>query len=628
MVNKFEAAPENCFATIAAKTARRGALVATIFSALLLTTSPSEAFVSVPPLPANVAQIFQAHCVQCHTSAPQDQGHIGSILDVNNLLLRGLIIPAKPELSPIIQKTSTGEMPIGGPRLSFSDLTTLRTWIAALPPSTLPSGPTPTPGGNGSVPVSIRIPTTSVLQLHVNPNRDGNFVEPTFTKDAVKRLHLVPFAAQLDGDVHAQPLYVEKGAAGRDVLIVATETNRVYGFDGRTGRQIWQRSLGSPATRTLLPCGNIDPLGITGTPIVDAASNTMLFDTMTIENGNQLEHKIHRLSVADGTEQMGWPVSVTQALAARGLSFNAPNQNQRGALQIVSGKVFVPYGAHFGDCGDYHGWVIGIDLTNPSLLTAWKTSGPKGGSWAPGGVTTDGTSVYFTTANAPATASHIGAESIQKLPPSLRATGAPTEFFSPLNWATLGNQDSGLGGVAPMLIDAPSATPSQLVVSLGKDGFVYVVDRNHLGGISSPIVGREISNNILISVPTFFTTPRGTFIVFKGRGTACPSFSSDLTALKINPTTPLTISTVWCASQNGTASPIVTTTNGYDNAVVWGIGAEGDDHLRGFDAQTGATLFDSGDVHVEGVQRFQSAIVVSGRMFVVGLGKVYVFSAN
>jgi hypothetical protein len=82
----------------------------------------------------------------------------------------------------------------------------------------------------------------------------------------------------------------------------------------------------------------------------------------------------------------GWPINVGKALSANGLTFNAAFQNERGALVISHGAVYVPYGGHYGDCGDYHGWVVGVKLTGPSSVSAWQTTAKAGGIWAPGGI--------------------------------------------------------------------------------------------------------------------------------------------------------------------------------------------------------------------------------------------------
>src|SRR4051794_21103374 len=110
-------------------------------------------------------------------------------------------------------------------------------------------------------------------------------------------------------------------------------------------------------------------------------------------------HRIFALSLKDGSSLPGWPIDVEQALAAKGQRFNARFQNQRGALAILGGRVYVPYGGHFGDCGNYHGWVVGISLRDPQDIVFWRTRGSGGGIWAPGGIASDGMSLFIATGN-------------------------------------------------------------------------------------------------------------------------------------------------------------------------------------------------------------------------------------
>lgn len=583
-------------------------------------------------MPPNVVDLFQTHCYQCHGQNGQNQGGIGSILDMTNLIHRGFITPGKPLLSTLIRKLKSGEMPLNGPQLKGPEIDLISAWIASLP--SIPAkgqklNPEAVTHEDGNTPVATLPKTTSVTQHHGNATRDGHFVEPTFTKDGVRALRALPnFVAKVEGDAFAQLLYVERASRGRDILVVATEKNKVYGFDGVTGAKIWEQTLGLPVPLKDLPCGNIKTLGITGTPVVDTATNTLLVDAMELGPNKSIQHWVHRLSLEDGSPQSGWPINVAQALLAKGITFKAKYQNQRGALLVLNHFLYVPYGGHYGDCGDYHGWVIGINLNSPDKINVWKTKANLGGIWAPGGMSSDGNSIFFATGNTDGAKTWGGGEGIFKLGPSLDFAEQPTEFFSPSNWKSLDDDDVDIGGTAPILVDVPGGVPSHLVVGLGKDGFIYVLDRENLGGIGKPIVGVEVSDRI-ITAPVTYTTSHGTYLVFKGHGKDCPSDQSgDLTALRINPTSPPTVSTAWCASQNGTASPIVTTTDGHSNAIVWGVGAEGDNKLHGIDGETGAVVFEGNGTEMDDVQRYQSAIVVSGRLFTVGGGKVYAFSIH
>jgi outer membrane protein assembly factor BamB len=117
----------------------------------------------------------------------------------------------------------------------------------------------------------------AVLQYHKHASRDGLYVEPALTQAAARRFHRdLTFDAPLSGPTYAQPLFwAATGPTDRDLLVVATEQNQVYAFDAASGATVWRRSIAPPVSQARLPCGNIDPLGITGTPVIDPASRTV-----------------------------------------------------------------------------------------------------------------------------------------------------------------------------------------------------------------------------------------------------------------------------------------------------------------------------------------------------------------
>src|SRR5439155_2955988 len=216
----------------------------------------------------------------------------------------------------------------------------------------------------------------SVLQHHHSATRDGLYVEPALTRTAAASLHRdVSFQVPLQGPTYAQPLFWASARPGdRDLIIAATEQNRVYAIDASSGRVIWQRSLGPPVARRALPCGNIDPLGITGTPVIDPSARTLYLDAMTTPDGGRTKrHRIEALAIDDGSPRPGWPVDVSATVRADSIGFDSAVQNQRGALVLLAGTVYVPYGGHFGDCGHYHGWVVGLPVDRPGAPRAWVT---------------------------------------------------------------------------------------------------------------------------------------------------------------------------------------------------------------------------------------------------------------
>src|SRR6266436_2068484 len=126
----------------------------------------------------------------------------------------------------------------------------------------------------------------NVTQHHNNPTRDGLYIDPAFTQARAANLKRdTNFSGVIQGNVYAQPLYIEGRPDGRAMIIAVTESNKVYALDAANGSVIWQRNMGAPVSHASLPCGDIDPLGITGTPVVDLASRALFLDAMMTPDG-------------------------------------------------------------------------------------------------------------------------------------------------------------------------------------------------------------------------------------------------------------------------------------------------------------------------------------------------------
>jgi hypothetical protein len=269
----------------------------------------------------------------------------------------------------------------------------------------------------------------SVVTYHGNAGRSGNFTMPALTWERARNIHLDPsFRPLISGHLYAQPLYWRPPGSASGQLLVATEDNNVYAIDAGSGREIWVRSLGPPVPLSTLSCGNIDPLGITGTPVIDEASQAIYVAAM-VRDAAGPHHRVFALSLKEGSPLPGWPVDVAELLAVHGQRFNTRDQNQRGALAIFDGHVYVPYGGHYGDCGDYHGWVVGIGLRNPGDVVSWSTRGRGGGIWAPGGIASDGRSLFVATGNTIDVSTWSDGEAVFRLAPDLRRRDQPEDFL-------------------------------------------------------------------------------------------------------------------------------------------------------------------------------------------------------
>jgi outer membrane protein assembly factor BamB len=469
---------------------------------------------------------------------------------------------------------------------------------------------------------------SSILTYHGSLDRAGHYVMPGLTYEHARGLHLDPsFTATFPGEVYAQPLLWREPGTGAGVLIVATEEDEVYAFDEKTGAQIWMRKLGEPVQQAGFRCGNIWPLGITGTPVIDAARATLYLDAAVTRDGAP-RHEIYAISLIDGTVEPGWPVDVATAFGGR---FDPKVQNQRGALALFSGRVFVPFGGLAGDCGEYHGLILGVSTTDPRKVASFSTRGRSGGIWAPGGISGDGTSLFAATGNTFFVKEWSDGEAVLRFGPSLARPAEARDYFAPSNWKDLDAHDLDLGGTAPLPLDVPSAKGlRKLILAIGKDGDAYLLDRNNLGGIGGELARSHIAVAALntASAPAAWSEDDAVLAAIETDGANCPldKPGKGLVVLKIRADPTPAIDTAWCgnvASVHG--SPIVTTTDGRANPIVFALGAQGDSRLYAFRGDTGELLAAPRD-RLLGTKDFGTLIAADGRLFVVASGRLYAFA--
>ncbi|MGZ4974669.1 MAG: hypothetical protein ACXWDN_18070, partial [Limisphaerales bacterium] len=351
-----------------------------------------------------------------------------------------------------------------------------------------------------------------VLTFHNDLARTGaNTNETILTRANVNSTNFGrTFSYTVDGQVYAQPLYVSAlnipGQGTHNVVFVATEHNSVYAFDadsntGPNGGLFWHVNLGPtiPTPNSLYSrygtFGDITPeIGITSTPVIDRASGTLYTDAFTFDGTNYFHH-IHALNIATGAEQPSSPVLVAPSVSGSGdgssggtIQFNTKLQMQRPALTLVGGILYVAYGS-IGDNDPYHGWVVGFNASNLSPLANYifndTPNGNEGGIWMAGcGLAVDSqTNIYFLTGNGTfdATNGSDYSDCFVKLSTAGRLTVA--DYFSPSNQATLasGDRDLGSGGILLLPDSVGSAAHPHLMVGSGKEGTVYLVDRDNLG---------------------------------------------------------------------------------------------------------------------------------------------------
>ncbi len=271
------------------------------------------------------------------------------------------------------------------------------------------------------------------------------------------------YSLKLDGAVYASPIVVH------GLTIVVTEQDTVYAFD-QSYRQVWKRSLGSPSPAEQRQCGDINPLGITGTPVYDAKTNLVF---VVAELGGSVRHELYALGATSG--RVAWRKSVDLP------GVSARDMQQRGALAIADNRVWVSFGAQAGDCGDYKGRVVGVPLDGSNDVIFYSPPTKRGGGiWNPAGPTVDAAGhLLVVSANGAAFPGDAYDHTNSVL--ELDANAKAIDSFAPTDWAANNQADLGLGSQGVALIGTKWA------VLGGKSGPVYVLKQGDLGGIGGQV---------------------------------------------------------------------------------------------------------------------------------------------
>lgn len=378
----------------------------------------------------------------------------------------------------------------------------------------------------GTAQLSVTLLEGTLTHKNDNARTGQNLRERTLTPRSVRpatfgRIGSLP----VDGYVYAQPLYVaDVPVAGvlHDVVIVATEHNSVYAFDARaTGAPaLWQRSLSDPAngitavpfrdTATppgyagpgyILPddCADLTPeIGITGTPVIDPVTGTIFVVAKTREvRGAAVawEHRLHALDLATGASRPGSGEALRAAVPGSTLPnaggnrvvFQALRQNQRAALLLSDGIVSIAFSSHC-TIAPYQGWVLAYDARTLDAVGAFNVAPDhrdgKGGIWhSGGGPAADAAgNVFVMTGDGPFDADTGGTsygDSVLKL---ARGSLALADHFTPYNHRVLETTNADMSAGGPLLLPDQAGPVPRLMVAAGKQGIVYLLDRDDMGG--------------------------------------------------------------------------------------------------------------------------------------------------
>jgi hypothetical protein len=473
-----------------------------------------------------------------------------------------------------------------------------------------------------------------VLTYHNDLLRDGADVQEygltasTVNTNTFGKL----FSCPVDGAVYTQPLWVPGVSISggiHNVILVATQHDSMYAFDADASPcvQLWQVNLldtlhGGAAGETPVVwndvgnvgagCyGDIYPeVGVTGTPVIDPTTGTIyVVSASEIPSGSSgncqlppatFYHRLHALDITTGSEKPQSPMTIAAQVAGTGdgssggmVSFNSQLHHQRSGLALSNGAVYVAFAAH-EDQTPYHGWLLGYNASNVQLqVSVFNTTpngigGADGGIWAGGGApAVDSTGdIYVSTGNGVfdqgtgMSLENDYGDSVLRLTPAAGPTPNGSNlkldsWFTPFDEFTLEQNDTDLGSGGVILLPDQTVGPPHLLVELGKDGVVYLIDRDNMG---------QFQPNTNSQIPQYFGATSAFWgtaafwqnnLYFAGAGDVLKQFSFDPTAGLFCSPQPCTPSPATQSSQAygfPDVSPSVSS-QGSSNGMVWAIDA-------------------------------------------------------
>lgn len=500
-------------------------------------------------------------------------------------------------------------------------------------------------GGSGGATTT----SEAVLERNNSPTRDGHFKQPTLTKAAVGKMAAdADFKSTLiakgetSSDMRSSPLYMSNGPGGKAAYFATTTNNDVFAIDAASGAQLWVKNIGSSPSANQpsgAKCGDIHPLGILSTPVIDATKRT-LYTVGAVGTTSITTFELHAIGIDDGMEKSGYPIDLSMIPSDK--MANVYHHNQRGALSLVSGVVYVPFGGHVGDCGTYNGRVIAVDTNDTTKRGSWQTRHAGEAIWAPGGLASDGNGVLAITGNYTPFGQHAASRDMTDSEEVIRLTGLATltrsnaNLYYATDWQNMDDSDADFGAMNPLVLNVPGSTPSSLVAALSKDGRIHLLDSANLGGADgkTPLQSFKVAsatNNVMLihTVPAAYKTATSTYITFStDAGAMCPTGQPSgkvVMGVAVTAGAPPTLKVAWCAALTGTVTaPIATTTDGSANAAVWFIS---NNKLTAVDGDTGAVLYTSAD-SCSGVQKWTSPIAANGHIVVGAKDKLCSWSPH
>jgi len=397
----------------------------------------------------------------------------------------------------------------------------------------------------------------------------------------------------VDGQIDGQALYLHQlaipGQGTKNVLYVATENDSVYALDadsltGTSATVLWKTRVLSAgetsAPLSSMPCGNIDPNGVTATPVIDRARNAIYVEAMSKDASNNIIHRLHALSLTTGQELFGGPTTLTATYPGTGgnskngtVTFDPKVHHERAALLESGGTIYMSWSGLAGDCGEYSAWVMAYSadtLAQKSVIDLVPNN-HGGGLWMGGGgpAADAAGDVYVASGNGfgdtPGLNNSFG-NSLVRLSGS--GTLSVVDYFTPYNTLNDDNADLDLGSAGPLLlpdlVDASSIT-RHLAVAAGKDGNLYVASRDNMGGFNATY------NNIYQEFPLSPNENLSAPVYFHGTVYLCPSGRSVKAFPVTNALLATTPSTQSAHQFSNTGAVVSVSANGTNDGIVWAL---------------------------------------------------------
>jgi chitodextrinase len=438
-----------------------------------------------------------------------------------------------------------------------------------------------------------------VFTQHNDIGRTGqNLNETALTSAPFPGTFGKKFSQPVDGFIYGQPLYVPQvtiAGVKHNVIYVATENDSVYAFDadsnaGADANPLWMVTLldaahgagtGAAPTNSSTdnPCTDLIPtIGVTSTPVIDPSTGTMYVESKLKENGNFF-HRLHALDITTGAEKVSPPATITATVS--GIVFDPVMHTNRPGLLLLNGIVYVAYAS---DCDNtpYHGWIFAYNAATLSQVAVFNESPEsadtaQGGFWMSGaGIAADSSAnIFIPSGNGDFDTVHVPAQLLGDTNMKLFMAGTSIsleDYFTPSDQQSLEDNDSDLGSGGVLLLPNQGGAHPQELVQVGKEGTIFLIDRNQMttnnshycsGCASDTEIVQELQSEVggMFSVPAYWNNN----VYFWGAGDNLVAFPVTSGALALAPSS---VSGTFLGYPGATPS---ISANGATNGIVWAI---------------------------------------------------------